>query len=239
MTRTAWKDGVDDAGGSDVDDDGAVGPHDDADYVAGSDAFAEAADGLVGSVAANDGACRVTNQGCAEISRTCLVCGETSRSGSTFFDRHLDASYEYPNTPAHALGAGTAGATSPSAASEAALPFAVPSTTEPVFSAIGASMASGASGARDSVNLGGGARSLIDFGSSAESAKPPRGPPCALLAPNFAPPTAPDLPVLLAAVLARLLAPRCPVTSPFAPARSGRPCARRRRGWCGDPERRF
>ena len=62
-----------DAEGSDEYSDGAVGPHDDADYAAASDAYAEAAGGLAGSVAAGDDAYRVTNPGRA------LCFGKTMR----------------------------------------------------------------------------------------------------------------------------------------------------------------
>ena len=110
-------DGADDADGPDEDDEDAVGPHGDADYAAGSDTSADTADGLVGSVAAYDDACRATNPGRAGVPRTCLVCGGAVRSGNSIFDHHLSAAYECTNTPAHAPGVDAAGATSPSAAS--------------------------------------------------------------------------------------------------------------------------
>ena len=93
--------------------------------------------------------------------------------------------------------------------------FAASPTTEPVSSAIAASVDSGASDAQGSVALGGGARSLVGFGSSAGSAEPPRG---------------------RSRALGRAIISR---RQSSAPARCGCPGAWCRCGWCDDLERSF
>ena len=80
-------DSYDDADGSDGDDDDAVGPHEDADNAASSDA-------------ADSDACRAANPGRAGIPRTCLVRGETAHPGNSFFANHLNAAYNCPYTRA-------------------------------------------------------------------------------------------------------------------------------------------
>ena len=154
--------------------------------------------------------------------------GSVSLDSVPIFRNHLNANSECPNVPAPApgsragpAGSPAAGATPPRSASEAAPPVAAPPITEPVSST---SVASGASGARGAVNLGGAPAA------SSVSAPAPDLPRLLaeflahllasedlprllaellahLLASDPAPPFAPDPPGLLAAALTRLLPP--------------------------------
>ena len=140
------------------------------------------------------------------------IAGGSDENDDAAVGPHDDADYaDGSGTDPHASGE------APAAAS--ALPFAAPPTTEPVSSAIGASVASRGVGRARRRRSREGPRSLVGFGSSAGSAKPPCGPPRGR-------PRA----------LARTGVPR---RQPSASARSGRPCTWRWRGWCDGPERSF
>lgn len=189
------------AAASNADADTADGSGANGDDVAGSrDGAAYADDPPIAGAAA----CRATHSGRAGIPRTCNSCGEEVPSGTYLFAHHLTSAYECPNAPAPALGTAVASATPPRAASEAALPVAASPTTEPVSSAIGVSVASGASGARDTDNLG-----RVPAASSTSAPAPDlpsllAGLRARMLAPDSSLASAPDLPGLLVAILAIL-----------------------------------